>query len=382
MTRTFRVALYFNLAMLHHQGMANGIIKYARERGDWELCGAYWPMAQVDDFRRWDGDGIIAAVETEDDIAMLTGTGLPVVDTSGAIIDSRLSLVTNDNPEIGRMGGEHLADNGLERFAFCAAEGSRWSDERLSGFECATRPHRLSEVAVFGRRIGWWHSPEFSRELAAFLSRLEKPLGVMAANDIVGMNVMGACRLAGLRVPEDVALVSVDNEVLLCELSTPPISSIPFDRHEIGLRSAERLEVLMRGMLPSMPELRVRPQPLVERASSSVIAVDDPLVAEALAFIRRRAVENLSAGEVARDLHTSRRNLERRFHAQTGRTVLEEIHRARIKHAKQLLRDGALSTKQAAALSGFRTIDRFTAIFTRYAGMPPGAYRARFKGRG
>lgn len=377
MAKTYRVALYFNLSLVHHQGMVNGMITYARARGDWELCGAYWPMAQIGDFRQWDGDGIIAAVETDEDIVMLTGAGVPVVDTSGAIIDPRLSLVTNDNPEIGRIGGEHLTDNGLEHFAFCAASGSCWSDERLAGFEEATAPYRSGRVSLFAREIAWWHSPEFSRELADFLTKQDKPLGVMAANDIVGMNVMGACRLAGLRVPEDVALVSVDNEVLLCELSTPPISSIPFDRHEIGLRSAERLDVLMQGMLPAMPELRVRPQPLVERASSSTIAVDDELVAEALAYIRQNAVNNLSAGEVARDLHVSRRNLERRFHAQMGRTILEEIHRVRIKRAKVLLRDRDVSTKQAAVLSGFRTIDRFTAIFTRYAGMLPGAYRSR-----
>ncbi len=381
MAKPFRVALYFNLALIHHQGMTNGIISYARERGNWELCGAYWPMGQIDDFRTWDGDGIIAAVETHEDIAMLTRSGRPVVDTSGAILDPRLSLVSNDNPEIGRMGGSHLADNGLEHFAFCAAAGSRWSDERLAGFEQATRRHRTERLAVFCRRIDWYHRPEFSPALADFLLRQPKPLGVMAANDYVGMNVIGACRLAGLRVPDDVALVSVDNEVLMCELSNPPISSIPFDRHEIGLRSAERLEALMRGTQQTLPEVRIRPQPLVERASSSFIAVADPLVGDALALIRSRAIDNLSAGEVASFLHTSRRNLERRFRSAVGRTVLEEIHRTRIKQAKQNLRDHSLSTKRVAMLSGFRTLDRFVAIFTRYVGMTPSAYRDRYAGR-
>ena len=374
MARTYRVALYFNLALVHHQGMANGIIRYARERGNWELFGAYWPMYEVRDFRNWSGDGIIAAVETPEDIEMLTGAGVPVVDTSGAIVDPRLSLVTNDNVEIGRIGGAHLADTGLERFAFCAAEGSLWSEERLRGFSEATGAGGAN-LAVFGKSVGWWHSPEFSRELASFLVKRRRPFGLMAANDIIGANVIGACRMAGLRIPDDVAVVSVDNEELLCELSQPPMSSIPFNRHEIGFHSAERLDVLMRGLLPSMPALRVKPMALVERASSSVIAVADPLVAAALSLIRGQATSNLSAGDVAGRLYTSRRNLERRFREQVGRTMLEEIHRTRIKHAKRLLRNDDLSIKKISALSGFRTVDRFTSIFTRYAGLPPKEYR-------
>ncbi len=377
MPQSFRVALYFNMALVHHQGMANGIIRYARNHGDWELFGAYWPMYRISDYHSWQGDGIIAAVETPGDIEKLTASGIPVVDTSGAILDPRLSLVTNDNPEIGRVGGSHLVLNGLERFVFCAAKGSTWSDERLAGFDQATRAARTGKLAVFRRKYNWWYTPEYSRALAQFLSRQRFPIGLMAANDTIGMNVVGAARLAGIRIPEDVALVSVDNEELLCELSTPPMSSIPFNRQEIGYRAAERLDQLMRGVISEAPELRIKPYPLVERASSAVTTARDAMVVEAVAFIRQNAGMNLSAGEVADKLFTSRRNLERRFKDQLGRTILEEIHRARINLAKRLFREGEASAKRVAGLSGFRTLDRFSAIFTRYAGVSPSVYRDR-----
>lgn len=374
-TDTFKVALYFNMAQVHHQGIVKGILDYARERGNWELFGAYWPMIQIKDFRKWKGDGIIAAVETPADIRILTRSGVPVVDTSGAIFDDKLSRVTNDNVEIGRICGRHLADHGLENFAFCGSQGSMWSEERLVGFEETTRPVRIGKIATFRRKIGWWHTPEFSPDLADFLSRQKRPLGVLSANDIVGMNVVGACRMAGLRIPDDIAIVSVDNEELLCELSTPPLSSIPFNRIEVGFRSAERLEVLMRKLLPGMPELRITPMELVERASSAAVMTADPLVLFAIAFIRNNAVNNTNAMEVAQALFTSKRNLERRFRDQTGRTILEEIHRTRIAYAKRLLRESDLSIKRISGASGFRTLDRFTAIFTRYAKMTPRQYR-------
>ncbi|MCC8179412.1 MAG: substrate-binding domain-containing protein [Planctomycetes bacterium] len=376
MAKTFQVALYLNMTLLHQQGMVHGVIRYSRERRNWNLFGAYWPMYEINDINKWGGDGIIAAVESREDIEMLTRPGLPVVDTSGAIYHPQLSTITNDNVGIGVIGGEHMADNGFEHYAFCAADGSAWSDERLEGFRRATSGSRERGVAVFSKKIGWWHSPEFSRELAEFLQLQPKPLAVMSANDIIGMNVVGACRLAGLRIPEDVALVSVDNEELLCDLSTPPISSIPFDREEIGYRSAERLDMLMQGVAgETPPPLRIRPLPLVERASSAMFAVSDPMVAQALALIRSDAIKHLGAGEVAAKLYTSRRNLERKFRQQMGRTLLEEIHRTRIKHAKRLLRESKLSATRIAYLSGFGTLDRFAAVFSRYAGVAPKQYR-------
>ncbi|MCC8164636.1 MAG: helix-turn-helix domain-containing protein [Planctomycetes bacterium] len=213
--------------------------------------------------------------------------------------------------------------------------------------------------------------------MARFLRRQKPPFAIMAANDIIGMNVVGACRLAGLAIPEDVALVSVDNEELLCELSTPPMSSIPFDRFEIGFRAAERLDALMQGLIDYMPPLLIQPLPLVERASSTLLSSTDIMVNEALSYIRQNARQGIGAVEVVRQAKCSRRTLETRFKKIVGVSILEEIHRVRIGHASHLLLETTLPVSRISTDCGFNSVARFIAVFTEMTGVSPKAYRQR-----
>ncbi|MCD8139111.1 MAG: helix-turn-helix domain-containing protein [Planctomycetaceae bacterium] len=219
--------------------------------------------------------------------------------------------------------------------------------------------------------------PEFKRELAQFLSKQPRPFSIMAANDIIGMNVVGACRMAGLSIPNDVALVSVDNEELLCELSTPPMSSIPFDRHEIGFRAAERLDALMQGLIDYTPPLLIEPMPVVERASSILVSSGDATVNEALAYIRRNAASGIIAVDVARQASCSRRTLEARFRKELGCSILTEIHRVRVSLARHLLMETSLPINRVSTECGFNSVTRFGAIFTAMVGESPRRYRER-----
>lgn len=372
----YRVALYLSLSQMHHQGIANGALRYAHNKG-WRIFGAYWPMYEMGEITTWKGDGIIAAVESLDELAELRKPGVPVVDISGAVSHPCLTRVSNDNVAIGRQGGEHLLTLGHSRFCFAAAEGSLWSDERLRGFDEATAQSRNDAVGVYAKKLAWWQRSEFSRELAQFLARQPRPFSIMAANDIIGMNVVGACRIAGLSIPEDVALVSVDNEELLCELSTPPMSSIPFDRHEIGFRAAERLDALMQGLIDYMPPLQITPLPVVERASSDLGSSGDGLVNAALAYIRREAKHGISAIDVVRQASCSRRTLESRFQHGLGHSILAEIHRVRVNHARHLLMETALPVSRVSSESGFNSVARFITVFSDLAGESPKRYRQR-----
>ncbi|MCC8166041.1 MAG: substrate-binding domain-containing protein, partial [Planctomycetes bacterium] len=309
--------------------------------------------------------------------AMLVSSGLPVVDVSGGARHPAASLVSNANVDIGAMAGDYFLGNGFLHFACCAAEGAGWAEERVRGFTRATEAKRLGDLNVFSRPMSWWHSPEFSRELADFLAMQSRPLALFAANDIIGLNVVGSCRLAGLRVPEDVAIVGVDNEELLCNLSRPALSSIAFDRHEIGRQVARCLEQLIAAGRGKPTTIRIPPVQLVERASSAVVPVADPLVIQALSLIRRDAVKGLSASDVVKGLFTSRRNLERRFSRAMGCSILAKIHKTRVEYAKTLLREGDLPVAKVAALSGFASINRFSAAFSKYAGMSPREYPKR-----
>ena len=373
----YNIALYLSLTQMHHQGIANGALRYAHTKG-WRIFGAYWPMYEIGEIEKWNGDGIIAAVESLEELAELRKAGVPVVDISGAVEHPDLTRVSNDNLAIGNQGGEHIALLGLEHHCFAAAEGSLWSDERQRGFCTAlARRGRGEEVTVFRRPFSWWQQPEFSQELADFLAKQPRPFGIMAANDIVGMNVVGACRLAGLSIPEEVALVSVDNEELLCELSTPPMSSIPFDRHEIGFRAAERLDALMQGLIDSMPPLLITPMPVVERASSTLLPTGDATVKAALSYIRQNARQGIGAVDVARQAACSRRTLEARFRKLMGHSILDEIHRIRVGHARHLLMETALPISRVSSECGFNSVVRFIAVFTELAGEAPKSYRLR-----
>lgn len=370
MTKTWKVALHFNMARVHQQGIVRGIIEYATVRGNWKLFGSFWTLESVKDLRRWDGDGVIAAVEDPASARTLRRSGVPVVDIAETVGGVGFSLVTNDNIETGRMGGEYLIATGLSNFAYCGVADAVWSEKRLEGFTCAVG----TAVAGFSNTAQWWQTGDIPRELTSFLKKLPKPIGLMAANDTVGVKVAGACRAAGLHVPDEVAIVGVDNEDILCQLSATHLSSIPFDRREIGFRAAERLDALMRGLVDAMPPLAVPPLPVVTRASTEVVIASDPLVREAMKVIRDKA-GRLGADEVAPEVYSSRRNLERRFRAGTGRGLLEEIHRVRVNYAKRLLRESDLPLGKIAAAAGFQSPQRFSAVFRRYAGMSPPEFR-------
>lgn len=369
-----RVALYMDMDQAHQRGIANGIVQYVRKHGNWRIFGAQWPMFAVGDLGAWDGDGIIAAIETEGDVEKILRTGLPVVDVSGGQEHPEITRIINDSVLTGEIAGRHLLDNGYTRFAFVACSDTLWSRHRLEGLDRVTRGARSGGIPVFGRKKLWWRQPQFSTELAEFLASQPKPLAVMAANDMVAMNVVGCCRMAQLRIPEDVAVVSVDNEELMCELSTPAVSSIPFDRQEIGYRAAERLDAMMRGELGrTPPPMVIPPFPLVERESSTWRSVtDDPLISDALDFIRKNATRGISSLDVVRHVYASRRSIEQRFRKQMGHSILTEIHRVRVSYAKKLLtREDDMAVSRVAAMSGFTSVNRFVAIFERYEGRTP-----------
>lgn len=370
MGKTWRVALHFNMARVHQQGIVRGIIDYASVRGNWKLFGSFWTLESVKDLRHWNGDGVIAAVEDAVSARTLRRSGLPVVDIADTVANAGFSLVTNDNVETGRMAGDHLLGAGLSNFAFCGVSDAVWSKKREAGFAAGVG----APVAVYANTAQWWQAGGTPRELIAFLKKLPKPVGLMAANDTVGVKVAGACHEAGLDVPDAVAVVGVDNEDILCQLSATHLSSIPFDREEIGLRAAERLDALMRGLIAAMPPLAVPPLPVVVRASSDVVIASDPLVRDAMRLIRDKG-GRLGADEVAPGVNSSRRNLERRFRKNTGRGLLEEIHRVRVIAAKRLLRGTDLPVNKIAAATGFNSPARFSDIFKRYSGASPLEFR-------
>jgi LacI family transcriptional regulator len=211
--------------------------------------------------------------------------------------------------------------------------------------------------------------------LADWISRLPMPIGLFACNDDRGREVLEACSLAGLEVPEDVAIVGVDNDEVFCELAFPPLTSIALNAETAGYRAAKLLDSMMRGQVSNPGRIVVETLGFVTRRSTEIIAVEDEDIAAALKFIYLEQGKGISVDDVVSHAAVSRRNLETRFRASIGRTILEEIQLVRLERAKRLLVETSYPVSRIADLAGFGSAGYFIQFFQKRVGKTPRKYR-------
>jgi LacI family transcriptional regulator len=365
------------LADTYEHGIARGIVRFAKTRADWDLFGYGWMFRPFDAVEAWHGDGVIARVESAADARLLGGLPCPVVDVAGAYAEPPFWSVVNDDEATGRAAGDYLMSCGFRRFAFCGVAGTGWSENRARGFLAAVGTADPAP-SVFTQSLPWWEKVASRGRLARWLLGLQLPAGLFACNDTAGLKVAGLCRDLGISVPESLAIIGVDNEDVLCEMASPSLSSIQLDCEEIGFRAAALLDVLLSaqtGAAPPRRPIMVAPGGVVERESTRVYTSDDPLVRQAMRFIRMNADRPLAVGDVLAVVPASRRSLESRFKRATGWTLKEEIVRARLSRARALLRGTRLTIADVASRSGFASVQRFHEVFKAAERTTPGAYR-------
>ena len=372
-----RIALVMGLTDTYEHGIARGVVRYAKGRNDWDLYGYAWMFRPFDALDVWQGDGIIARIESRRDAELIGRLPIPVVDVAGAYPVASIRAVTNDDESTGRRAGEYLASCGFRRFAYCGVAGTHWSACRQRGFVSAVSG--ISEPpAVFAESLPWWERLDSSWRLRSWLAELKRPVGVFACNDTAGLKVVDLCRELGIPVPDDVAVLGIDNEDVLCEMASPTLSSIELDCESIGYRAAILLDDLMAGNGPSRragSPVLVPPKGVVERASTRVFACDDPIVARAMRYIRLHGTSRMHVADILAEVPASRRSLETRFRTATGRTLREEIVRVRLSHARATLRSTRLTVGDVAHECGFASAQRFHEAFRKAEGVTPGSYR-------
>ena len=374
--RVPRVALLLETSTEYGRGLLRGVVKYARLHGPWSVDISPGHLEPVlPKANSWAGNGIIARIHSPQMAELIRATGLPVVASSLEEMawdhnDQDFGEIRTDSPAIARMAAQHLMEQGLPHFAYCGFSACHWSGHReqafvqclaAAGFGC----HQLHiQYANWLQRPDWIQTSEHERPLIeGWLKSLPKPVGVMACNDACGREVLQACATAGLHVPDDVAVVGVDNDELLCELSEPPLSSVALNLEPAGYEAAMLLEAMMSGQPKSHGTVLVRPIRVVARRSSEVISQDDPLVVAALRFIRDHAGQAIGVSDVVNELQVSRRTLERRFARALGRSILSEITRCRLDRAKRLLLETDLTVQRVASGSGFGSVKTFNRAF-------------------
>ena len=217
------------------------------------------------------------------------------------------------------------------------------------------------------------------RALAAWLRGLPRPVGLMASNDVRARQVLDICADQGISVPHEIAVIGVDNDELLCEMSNPSLSSVVPDTETIGFNAAALVDRMIRGDTPPDAPPRVKPLGMVERASTDALAIRDADTAAAVRFIRSRACDGITVSDVLDHVQVSRSTLQRRFLGSVGRSAKSEILRVRLQRAKHLLRTTCHSLAEIAELTGFGYPANLSQAFAKDTGQTPGQYRREYR---
>lgn len=385
-----RVALLIESSRAYGRGLLRGIARYVREHGRWSIF--YQERRQGDHspnwLREWQGDGIIARVEDREMAEAIQHTGLPTVDLRGRFTDLGMPLLETDDEEVVRLAVEHFRERGFRHFAFCGFPGANYSDKReallrehlrASGDKCEvfTPPTGVGEGSTFDlEQQGFTHDEALSR----WLKHLPQPTGLLCCNDIRGQHVLEICRREGLAVPDELAVLGVDNDEVHCELADPPLSSVTLRTERIGYLAAELLSRMMAGDDVAPKPIYVPPMGIAIRRSTDVLAIEDRALAAAVRFIREHACEGINVSDVLRAVPLSRSSLERRFMATLHHTPKEEILRVQLGRAKELLAETDFPLVEIAEKTGFKHPEYLSVIFKIKTGTTPGKFRAAAAG--
>ena len=373
------VALLIETSNAYARGILAGITDYVRQHEGWSI---YLPEQERGGtpprwLSTWSGDGIVARIENDEIAMALKHTELPVVDVSAARHLKNIPWVETDDEAIAGLAVQHLSERGFKNFGFYGDSAFNWAIWRKQNFERLVAeaggnffPH--DSISRLDKQYSW------DREkvaLAKWLSRLPRPIGIMACYEIQAQKLLDVCREQNIAVPEEVAVLGVDNDLLICDLASPRLSSVICNTKRTGFEAASLLDRMMSGEEVGSKSMLVEPLGVETRQSTDILAIDDADVAAALRFIRENAASGINVSDVLRAVPLSRRVLESRFRSALGRTPHEEITRLRIGKVKELLTGTDLSLSEIASRTGFRHDEYLSVAFKKAVGVPPRDFR-------
>lgn len=383
-SRVRHVALIYDATRAYDLKVMAGVAAYLRQGAPWSV---YLEETALKDQRlpklaSWHGDGIIANFDDPRVVRAVLAASLPTVAFGSGYgwYDPafRIPYFFTNNRGIARLAADHLLDRGFRHFAFYGGIRTRingWSVEREHAFSKRVKEkgHRCQPYRDRREAVQNWETLE--NALGAWLLSLPKPVGLMADNDQRARLVLEACRTVSLRVPDEVAVIGVDNDELLCQLSTPLLSSVEQGSRRIGYEAAALLDRLMSGSKPRRMKVIVDPTGTASRGSTDVLAIEDRSVAEAMRYVWEHCCDGIQAQDVAKAMGRSRSGLDSHFKSALGRTLRAAIRGAQLERAMRLIPDTALSLKEIAVKTGFKSVQHMTTLFREAFGSPPAKYR-------
>lgn len=366
----------------HGREKLKGIIDYYRKHCAWDIHRneQSQPFVTPEELADWSGDGVICEIYTQADAEQIAALAIPCVNTSSSELAVNIPSVRMDNHEIGSMAAAHLVECKLDHFAFVGPVGLRHVRERYEGFSRALEKSG-GRCALLNYDLRISKGMHVSEELVTpemlmdSLGELDLPVGVMAATDRIGFSVLEACRKLGLRSPEDVALIGVDNDEMYCNLAYSTMTSIDPQARTVGFEASVMLDQLMGGEKLEREHILIPPARIVFRNSTDMTRSEYPEVARALRFIRNHAREFIDVTNVLDVVPVSRRWLEMKFKAEVGCGIYQEIRRVHVERARELLATTDWPVSSVAKESGFNNTERFEFAFNKLVGMSATEYR-------
>lgn len=386
-----QVALLFETNEQAHRDILRGVLRYEQIHGPWSLHVAEGRAGEqrLPALKGWNGSGMIGVIQNRAYAEAVMAADVPAVliDPLDAVqlpdgLLQRHSVFASDLRAIGELAADYYLERGFTHFGFVGEiHDINWSRERGAAF--AARVHAVGHQCEMYGPLTAHERQDWSRErqrLCTWLTALPKPAAVFVAMDVRGRQVLDACRMAGLRVPHEVAVLAVDNDELICGSTMPPLSSIALDTDRMGFEAARLLDQLMRrarGRRPRRVERVFPPLKVVTRRSTETIPIADPVVARALEYIWLNAQNPVGVPEIVQHSGVSRRSLEMRFRACVGVTLQDELQRTRLKRVRALLAETNHSVRAIAHACGFTSASYLGKVFRRTFGMTMTQYRAQ-----
>lgn len=381
-----KIILLSDFAEEYGKNLLRGIARYSKDHGPWTFCrmpAYYRDTIGIDGIlswaKEWKADGIIGQFYNTEEVGKFTRANIPVIAQDFKERFDTIPNITGAYRETGRMAAEYFLKKGFKNFAFYGFRNIVWSRERSEGFK-----ERLKEAGydvhlyerTDSRALDLWHYKPST--LSRWLKSLPKPVALMTCDDNLGNHITEASRNIKIRIPDDIAVLGVDNDEMLCDLSDPPLSSIRLDTEKSGYEAARLMHQMIKKGISEYHDIIVQPTQVVSRVSTDIFASADKYIVDALRYIHENLDKNLKVNQVLKEVPMSRRSLEKRFVMTTGYPVYEYIYNKRIEKFTEKLLETDMTIFEIALDLGLSDSKNIARQFKQIKGLTPVAYRKKY----